>query len=80
MDSKINLNIFHAFLDLSENQITLFSDPLGRLQPDTECGRGRTGLHEPPLVSGVPGPGIPLLGNLSLDWEFQQRLGKNLGN
>jgi len=25
-------------------------------------------------------PGIPLLGNLSLDWEFQQRLGKNLGN
>ena len=23
--------------------------------------------------------GIPLLGNLSLDWEFQQRLGKNLG-
>jgi len=25
-------------------------------------------------------PGIPLLGNLSLDWEFQQRLWKNLGN
>ena len=24
--------------------------------------------------------GIPLLGNLSLDWEFQQRLGKSLGN
>jgi len=24
--------------------------------------------------------GIPLLGNLYLDWEFQQRLGKNLGN
>jgi len=24
--------------------------------------------------------GIPLLGNLSLDWEFQQRLGENLGN
>jgi len=24
--------------------------------------------------------GIPLLGNLSLDWEFQQCLGKNLGN
>jgi len=26
------------------------------------------------------GAGIPRLGNLSLDWEFQQRLGKNLGN
>jgi len=26
------------------------------------------------------GPGIPVLGNLSLDWEFQQRLGKSLGN
>ena len=25
-------------------------------------------------------PAIPLWGNLSLDWEFQQRLGKNLGN
>jgi len=25
-------------------------------------------------------PEIPLLGNLSPDWEFQQRLGKNLGN
>ena len=23
--------------------------------------------------------GIPLLGNLPLDWGFQQRLGKNLG-
>jgi len=26
------------------------------------------------------GSGIPLLGNLSLDWEFPQRLGKKLGN
>jgi len=23
---------------------------------------------------------LACLGNLSLDWEFQQRLGKNLGN
>jgi len=26
-----------------------------------------------------PRAGIPLLGNLSLDWEFQQRLGKVWG-
>ena len=39
-----------------------FFDPLGRLQPDTECGRGRTGLYEPPLVPGVSGPSVLMPG------------------